>query len=174
MKSEQIFSTAVMLALCAVPLLAQQTREEAIKGMRKVQPSELDPTYTTAAPFAQHLVDEELSRHPEVLLMAIHAQPPDHKNVIVASNFDRIGKIGDEDDMRCIRTGKSNLEVNGPHFEDELALKDGSGRTIGALGVVFNYKPGDDKQHLIAIANSIGADMSHQTPSESRLFGPAQ
>jgi hypothetical protein len=174
MKSEQIFSTAVMLALCAVPLLAQQTREEAIKGMRKVQPSELDPTYTTAAPFAQHLVDEELSRHPEVLLMAIHAQPPDHKNVIVASNFDRIGKIGDEDDMRCIRTGKSNLEVNGPHFEDELALKDGSGRTIGALGVVFNYKPGDDKQHLIAIANTIGADMSHQTPSESRLFGPAQ
>lgn len=174
MKSEQIFSTAVMLALCAVPLLAQQTREEAIKGMRKVQPSELDPTYTTAAPFAQHLVDEELSRHPEVLLMAIHAQPPDHKNVIVASNFDRIGKIGDEDDMRCIRTGKSNLEVNGPHFEDELALKDGSGRTIGALGVVFNYKPGDDKQRLIAIANSIGADMSHQTPSESRLFGPAQ
>lgn len=174
MKSEQFFSTAVMLALCAVPLLAQQTREEAIKGMRKVQPSELDPTYTTAAPFAQHLVDEELSRHPEVLLMAIHAQPPDHKNVIVASNFDRIGKIGDEDDMRCIRTGKSNLEVNGPHFEDELALKDRSGRTIGALGVVFNYKPGDDKQHLIAIANTIGADMSHQTPSESRLFGPAQ
>lgn len=174
MKSGQIFSTAVMLALCAAPLLAQQTREEAIKGMRKVQSSELDPTFTTAAPFAQHLVDEELSRHPEVLLMAIHAQPPDHKNVIVASNFDRIGKIGDEDDMRCIRTGKSNLEVNGPHFEDELALKDGSGRTIGALGVVFNYKPGDDKQHLIAIANTIGTDMSHQTSSESRLFGPAQ
>lgn len=171
MKSGQILAAAVMLAFSGASLMAQQTRQEAIHGMRKVQPSEMDPTYTRAAPFAQHLVDEALEKHPEVLLMAIHAQPPNHKNLIVASNFGRIGKIGDEDDMRCIHTGKSNLEVNGPHFEDELAMKDSSGRTIGALGVVFNYKPGDDKQHLIAVADAIGADMSRQIADASRLFG---
>lgn len=141
--------------------------------MRKVHPGEMDATYTHPAPFAQKLVDRSLARHPEVLLMAIHAQPLGHGNVIVASNFNRIGKRGDEDDMRCIRTGKPNLEVNGPHFEDELALKDAAGRTVGALGVVFNYKPGDDKQKLIAIANQVESEMSRQFPNAARLFGPA-
>lgn len=155
---------------CALPLLAQQTREEAVKGMRKVQPSEMDASYTQPAPFAQKLVNQALERHPEVLLMAIHAQPPGHGNVIVASNFGRIGKRGDEDDMRCIHTGISNLEVNGPHFEDELALKDASGRIIGALGVVFNYKPGADKQKLIGIANQIAREMQRQIPDAARLF----
>jgi hypothetical protein len=32
------------------PIIAQQTREQAIGGMRKVEAKEIDPTYTTAAP----------------------------------------------------------------------------------------------------------------------------
>src|ERR1700724_86143 len=116
-RTVQIVFGVVLSALCVAPALAQETREQAVAGMRKVDPKEMDPSYTKAAPFAQKLVDEALAKHPEVLLIAIHAQPPNHKNVIVASNFGRIGKIGDEDDMRCIRTGKSNLEVNGAHFE---------------------------------------------------------
>jgi len=93
----------------------------------------MDPSYTKPAPFAQKLVEEALAKHPEVILIAIHAKPPGHKNLIVASNFGRIGKIGDEDDLRCIRTGKSNLELNstGKHFEDELILLYSSGNTIG-------------------------------------------
>jgi hypothetical protein len=73
--------------------------------------------------------------------------------------------------MRCIRTGKPNLEVNGPHFEDEVALKDKSGRTIGAVAAVFNYKPGDDKQRMVATAEQIGSEMQRQLPGASRLFG---
>jgi iron complex outermembrane receptor protein len=173
MKPRNAIIVAVMGLCLSGVLSAQQTREEAVKGMRKVQPSEMDPAYTQPAPYARKLVDEALDKHPEVLLMAIHAQPPGHGNVIVASNFDRIGKKGDEDDMRCIHTGKPNLEVNGPHFEDELALKDAAGRTIGALGVVFNYKPGDDKERLIRLAGEIGREMQRQIPDASRLFGPA-
>ncbi len=152
---------------------AQQTREQAIAGMRKVDAKEMDPTYTAAAPEAQKLVDQALAKHPEVILLAIHATPPGHKNLIVASNFGRIGKIGDEDDMRCINTGKSNLEVNGKHFEDEVTMKDQSGKTVGALGVVFNYKPGDDKAAMARIADQIRDEMQAQTPSADSLFGPA-
>jgi iron complex outermembrane receptor protein len=141
--------------------------------MRKVDAKEMDPTYTTAAPEAQKLLDEALARHPEVILLAIHAAPPGHKNLIIASNFGRIGKIGDEDDMRCMHTGKSNLEVNGNHFEDEVAMKDQSGKTIGALGVVFNYKPGDDKAAMTKIADQIRDEMQASIPSEAALFGPA-
>jgi iron complex outermembrane receptor protein len=108
-------------------------------------------------------------------LLAVHAQPPNHKNLIVASNFGRIGKIGDEDDLRCIRTGKSNLELSstGNHFEDELVLLDASGNTIGALGVVFNYKPGDDKAALAKIAEQVRDEMKAKLPSKADLFGPA-
>jgi iron complex outermembrane receptor protein len=152
--------------------MARETREQAIAGMRQVEANEMDPSYTTAAPFAQKLVDQALAEHPEVLLLAIHAQPPEHKNVIVASNFGRIGKIGDEDDMRCIRTGKSNLEVSptGKHFEDQLVLLDQTGKTIGAIGVVFNYKPGDDKQKMVKIATGIRDEMRKQLPTEAALF----
>ena len=163
------------LAANAIPTFAQQTREQAVAGMRKVEAKEMDPTYSTAAPYAQKLVDEALASHPEILLLAIHAAPPGHKNLIVASNFGRIGKIGDEDDMRCIRTGKSNLEISekGDHFEDELILEDNSGKTIGALGVVFNYKAGDDKAALEKIAIHVRDEMKAKLPSARKLFGPA-
>ena len=107
-----------------------------------------------------------------VSVMAIHAAPPGHKNLIIASNFGRIGKLGDEDDMRCIRTGKSNLEVNetGKHFEDELILQDKAGNTIGALAVVFNYKPGDDKAAYDKVAIAIRNDMRQQIPDKDALF----
>jgi hypothetical protein len=170
-----VVCAASLIALGLASAVAQETRDQAVAGMRHVDPKEMDPTYTKAAPFAQKLVDEALANHPEVILLAIHAQPPGHMNLIVASNFGRIGKIGDEDDLRCISTGKSNLEVNstGKHFEDELILLDGSGRTIGALGVVFNYKPGDDKATLAKIADKVRDEMKTKLPSEAALFGPA-
>jgi iron complex outermembrane receptor protein len=169
----QILWSAIFATLLGAAY-AQQTREQAIAGMRKVDAKEMDLTYTTATPEAQKLVDEALARHPDVILLAIHAAPPGHKNLIVASNFGRIGKIGDEDDMRCIHTGKSNLEVNGKHFEDEVAMKDQSGKTIGALGVVFNYKPGDDKASMAKIADQIRDEMQASIPTEAALFGPAR
>ncbi len=171
----RMMGIAALAALCVAPLLAQETREQAIAGMRKVDSKEMDPTYTKAAPYAQQLVEEALAKHPEVILIAIHATPPGHKNLIVASNFGRIGKIGDEDDERCIRTGKSNLELNstGKHFEDELILLDQSGKTIGALGVVFNYKKGDDKVALAKIADQVRDEMRAKLPNEAALWGAA-
>ena len=169
----RILCITTLATLCAAAH-AQQTRKQAVAGMRKVDAKELDPTYTTPAPEAQKLVDAALAKHPQVILLAIHATPPGHKNLIVASNFGRIGKIGDEDDMRCIETGKSNLEVNGKHFEDEVVMKDRSGKTVGAVGVVFNYKPGDDKAALAKVADQIRDEMQAQTPSAAALFGPAK
>jgi len=42
-------------------------------------------------------------------------------------------------------------EVNGRRFEAELPLNDSRGKRIGALGVVFNYRPGEDKEALVRI-----------------------
>ena len=122
---------------------------------------------------AQKLVDEELKKHKELVILVMHVTPPgESKNVIVASNIGRYGKEADEDDMRVINTGKNNLEVNatGNHFEVELPLQDASGKTIGALGTVFNYKAGDDKAKLEKVGIEIRDELRKQTPSKEKLF----
>src|SRR5260370_34512785 len=93
--------------------------------------------------YAQKLLDETLSKHKDVVIMAMHVTPPGKtENVIIASNIGRIGKKADEDDMRVIETGKPNLEVNkkGDHLEVELVIQDQPGKTIGALSIAFDYK----------------------------------
>lgn len=123
--------------------------------------------------YAQKLVNDTLAKHKEVVIMAFHVTPPNQSdNVIIASNIGRIGKKADEDDMRVIETGKSNLEVNktGNHFEDELPLLDQSGNRIGAVGIVFDYKPGVDKNKLAKQAEQVRDEMAKQIPSKEKLF----
>ncbi len=124
---------------------------------------------------AQKLVDETVAKHPDVLVLAMHVTPPNSsENVIIASNIGRIGKKADEDDLRVIRTGKPNLEVNntGDRFEVELVLQDVSGKTIGALGVVFPYKAGDNKSEFQRRAERIRDDLRKQIPTLALLFEP--
>jgi len=123
--------------------------------------------------YAQKLVNDTLGKHKEVVIMAFHVTPPNQtENVIIASNIGRIGKKADEDDMRVVDTGASNLEVNktGNHFEDELPLLDQNGNRIGAVGIVFNYKAGDDKQKLAKRAELVRDEMKKQIPSKEKLF----
>jgi iron complex outermembrane receptor protein len=125
--------------------------------------------------YAQQLVDESLAKHKEVVIMAMHVTPPGKTdNVIIASNIGRIGKKADEDDMRVIETGKPNLEVNkkGDHFEVELVMQDQSGRTIGAVGIVFNYEKGKEAEFQ-KNAEQIRDEMKQKTPTLAKLFEPA-
>lgn len=133
------------------------------------------PSIPPATNYAQKLVNDTLAKHKDVVIMAFHVTPPDQsENVIIASNIGRIGKKADEDDMRVINTGVSNLEVNktGNHFEDELPLLDQNGNRIGAVGIVFNYKAGDDKKKLASKAEQVRDEMSKQIPSKEKLFEP--
>jgi hypothetical protein len=143
----------VLTALLALPLSAQSP--------------------VPAKTYAQKLVDETLKKHPELLILVMHVTPPNSsENIIIASNIGRIGKKADEDDLRVINTGKTNLEVNekGDHFEVELVLQDTSGKTIGALGTVYAYKAGDDKAKLQKIAEQIRDELRKQIPSKQALF----
>jgi len=125
--------------------------------------------------YAQKLLDETLAKHKDVVIMAMHVTPPGKTdNVIIASNIGRIGKKADEDDMRVIETGKPNLEVNkkGDHFEVELVLQDQSGKTIGAVGIVFNYVKGKEAEFQ-KNAEQIRDEMKQKTPTLGKLFEPA-
>jgi hypothetical protein len=127
--------------------------------------------------YAQQLVDETLAKHREVLILAIHAAPPNMKDtVIVASNIGRIGKKADDDDMKVVETGTPNLEVNknGDRFEAEIVLEDASGKPVGALSVVFPYKSGDDKARFQQMAEQVRDEMKGKILTLGRLFEPAR
>jgi hypothetical protein len=125
--------------------------------------------------YAQKLLDETLAKHKDVVIMAMHVTPPGKtENVIIASNIGRIGKKADEDDMRVIETGKPNLEVNkkGDHFEVELVMQDQSGKTIGAVGVVFMYEKGKEAEFQQK-AEQVRDEIKQKTPTIAKLFEPA-
>jgi hypothetical protein len=94
---------------------------------------------------------------------------------ISGCSIGRIGKEPDEDDLGVIRTGQERLEINetGDRFEDEMALHDPAGKTIGALGTVYPYKAGDDKVALRARAHSVLAEFEGKVQSAAQLLGPA-
>ena len=147
----------------------------ALLGQPKDAP---DPRYAPA----QAIADKVVKDHPEVLVIAMHATPPGAKeNVIIASRFtttpgktevQRIGKVADEDDMRVVKTGKPNLEVNktGDRFEVEAAMFDGKGKIVGAVGIVFPYKKGDDEKALQKKGEAIRDEIRKQTPTLAALF----
>lgn len=135
---------------------------------------------SAAAPIAvknygQQLVDEAIAADPGILVAMMHVKPPESPdNIIVASNIGRLGKLADEDDQRVIDTGKSNLEIatGGTRFEVELVLQDVAGETVGALGLVFAYKDGDDKLALERRAQHIRDAMRRRIADAANLVDP--
>jgi flagellar basal body-associated protein FliL len=137
----------------------------------------LEPAqYDTAIPtqtYGQSLVDEALLKHSKVVILALHVQPDKSaNNVIIASNIGRIGKKADEDDLHVIATGEDKLELNetGDRYEVEQTLKDNSGATIGAVGVVFAYVKGQDTAPLQSEAKAVRDELAARIPSAAALF----
>ena len=130
---------------------------------------------TRAKNYAQSLIDRALARHHEVATLAMHVTPPNSPdNVIVASNFGRIGKKADDDDLAVIKTGQPKSEVgkNGDRFSVELPLQDVSGDTIGALAVAFPYKAGDEKAGFLELAELVRNELRRRITNAGNLVEP--
>jgi hypothetical protein len=149
-------SSILLLALAAALPLCAQTPDAAAK----------------AHTYGQKLVDQALVKHPDIAILVFHVVSADGADYpIVASNIGRYGKKADEDDLRVIRTGKPNLEVNatGNHFEVEMQFHDTAKKVIGAIAVVYNYKNGDDKNALHKKAEQVRAEIEKQVSSAQKL-----
>jgi hypothetical protein len=130
-----------------------------------------EPLATTKT-HAQKLVDDMLSKHSEIIVLAMHVTPPKAKdNIIVASNFGRIGKKADDDDMKVVSSGEPTVGVyaEGKRYGVELPLRDASSKTIGALSVGFHYKSGDDERALLSKAEKIRDELQKRIPSIENL-----
>ena len=125
--------------------------------------------------YAQYIVDDELAKHRDLMILAIHATTPKNSDPeILSSNIGRIGKKADDDDMRVVRDGKTNLEVNKDlmRYEVELPLNDSAGKRIGALGVVFELTAHTDQKARHAEAIRIRDEIARRIPSPAKLVEP--
>src|SRR2546426_3739917 len=125
--------------------------------------------------YGQELVDQVMAKERGLLVVVMHVSPPGAANYpIIASNIGRIGKVADEDDMRVVTTGKTNLEVahGGTRFEVEMPLRDLAGNTIGALGIVFPYAKGASKAALEKRAVSIRDGLARGILDAASLVEP--
>jgi len=125
--------------------------------------------------YGQELIDRVVAKNPDLLVAVMHVTPPKSAdNVIIASNIGRIGKPGDEDDLRVINTGNPNLEVahGGNRYEVELVLRDVAGETIGALGLVWPYKAGQDKAPFEKKAEQIRDGLARRILNVANLMDP--
>jgi hypothetical protein len=130
-----------------------------------------DPLATTKT-HAQKLIDETLAKHAELIVLAMHVTPPKAAdNIILASNFGRLGKKADGDDLKVIDTGVPIVGVygEGKRYGVELPLRDAAGKTIGALSVGFHYKKGDDEKRLLAQAEKVRDELQKRIPSVESL-----
>jgi hypothetical protein len=128
--------------------------------------------------YAQKLVNEQMSKHPELLVLGMHAPKPGAKgSTMIASNLDRIGKADDDDDLAVSRDRKTILAPNlqePTKFEVAVPLKDASGKVIGSLSSVFKYAANDDEVKMHAAAVAIRDDVAKQTPNVGALFKPTR
>ena len=124
--------------------------------------------------YAQQLVNEQMAKHPELVVIGLHAPKPGaKKSTMIASNLDRIGKADDEDDLAVAHERKTILAPNlkDPNkFEVAVPLKDASGQVIGSLSAVFKYKAGDDEVKMHVAALAIRDEVAKQTPNAAALF----
>ena len=145
---------------------------DTLSAKNAADPYPFDPKFGPGT-YAQKLTERTVAAHPDILVMMIHATPPgDAYNVIIGSNIGRFGKKADEDDLRVIEKGSTNLEVGGDNdrFETELPLLDRTGKRIGALGLVFALKPDTNKEALHQHGLAIRDEVARAIPNNAALF----
>lgn len=124
------------------------------------------------APHADALVEKMLASFPDLVTLAFHVAPPGGGNIIVASNFGRIGKPGDSDDQHVEQDGAVLREVTdgGRRLAVELPLLNRTGRVIGALSTSFAVPAGTDPQTRYARAVEVRDVLARHIPTRAALF----
>ena len=124
--------------------------------------------------YAQRLVDELAARHPELVRIGMHVTPPNKPdNIIIACNVsERIGQKSDAEDLNAMKTGQPVVLKEGENFDVTLPLHDAAGKMIGAIGLTFKPRPGEQDADAARRARAIAHEIEKQITSMGKLFEP--
>jgi hypothetical protein len=119
-----------------------------------------------------------MASNPELLVVGIHCDRPGTQDErMIASNLDRINKVDDDDDKAGAVDGKTVLAPNlsdPTKFEVLIPMLDASGNRIGAIGLVFKYKQGDNQVEILKKATEIRDGIAQKVSSAGDLFKPSK
>lgn len=97
---------------------------------------------------------------------------PDAKNIVVAAHLTEAnGEASGDDDIGVMKTGAPLVEVqkDGVRLGILVQMHDARHRTIGALGLMYSYKPGDNIEAAVFRSFAIRDALAKRIPSREAL-----
>ncbi len=119
--------------------------------------------------FAQSLIEQALSKHPDVSSMELSIVSGTWCSTIAASAKD-VGEECDRDELEPMRTGMPFVERDRNAFDVTLPLHDTSGQIIGAIGMNLRPKSGEPQSSVVERAKTIAEEFEARIPAKARLF----
>lgn len=127
---------------------------------------------------AQILTDQELKAHPDVLVVAFHAQIPGESiNRVVAINQGQWGRFlwrpSDDIDTDTAKTQRTVAQViPATHrMEVHMPLHTRTGETIATFVCVWNFKDEEEAPNLMRKSQAIRDEIAPQITDISQLLG---
>ena len=119
--------------------------------------------------FAQALVEETVSKHPELVDLELATTPPQGHDciTIAATDAKEMGDKCSSAELGIIKTGNPTVEKEGDGYDVTLPLHV-SGKTIGIIGM--DFKPDQQESGLVDRAKIIAKEVEDQIPAKSKLF----
>ena len=137
-------------------------------------------TGVTPAPriYAQRLVEETLSAHPELTGLELAATPPGKKQcvTIASSELKGIGEKCDKDEFTAMKTDKPFVEKeteNGKEVYDvTIPIHDANGKIIATAGIDFKSEPIQSDAQVTERSQQIAKEIESRVKSKGKLFEP--
>ena len=165
-------STAIALAIVHVTLAVHPLYGQVGPFDNAPAASQIFPNY------AQKLVDQESSAHPNVLVVAFHAKiPGDSINRVVAINRAQWEKFqwrpSDDIDTDTVISQKTIVQVipKTHRMEVHMPLRISDGNTVATLVCVWSIKDEEEAPDLMKKSQSIRDEIALQTTSLAQLLG---
>ena len=126
--------------------------------------------------YAQTLVNALIKERSDLLIIGLHGVAPGAKDsAIIACNLDHIGNLDSADDLAAGIEHKTLLEPKSPEkFEIVMPLKDAAGAYIGAVVMIFKYRPADTELGMYQKALTIRDELAKQIPDFAALFASSK
>lgn len=128
--------------------------------------------------YAQKLADQELSAHPDVLVVAFHATIPGESiNRVVAINRAQWEKFqwrpSDDIDTDTVTSQKTIVQVipKTHRMEVHMPLRIRDGSTVATFVCVWSFKDEEEAPELMRKSQSIRDEIAPQITSLAQLLG---
>jgi hypothetical protein len=126
-------------------------------------------------PHAQALADGIVAKNPGMLDVIMHVSPTTGaQNIVIAAHLTKAnGEASGDDDLGVMNTGAPLVEVqkDGVRLGILVQMRDAKHHVIGALGLMYPYKPGDDVEAAVRRSFAIRDQLAARIASREMLVG---